>query len=127
MFVRSMLAVTILAGLAVAQRPMPPMAVPPMAPCPPVAPPPAAVHCYGPGSMQCGLPNSETMVRAEVLVLRLHPEVLKAMELCEDGEQPQKCCLTKCQVRKVMEMAKEDGRCEVLSAPQVVTLDGQRA
>jgi hypothetical protein len=127
MFVRSILAVAALAGIAVAQRPMPPMAVPPMAACPPVACQSTAVHCYGPGSMQCGLPTNETMVRAEVVILRLHPEVLKAMELCEDGEQPQKCCLTKCQVRKVMEMAKEDGRCEVLSAPQIVSLDGQRS
>jgi hypothetical protein len=127
MFVRSILAVAALAGIAVAQRPMPPMAIPPMAPCPSVPPQVAANHCYASGSMHGALPNHETMVRAEVVILRLHPETLKSMELCDDCDSAQKCCLTKCQVRKVMEMAKEDARCEVLSAPQIVTLDGQRA
>lgn len=128
MFVRSIIVVAALAGIAVAQRPMPQMAVPPMAACPPVAPPVAAIRCYGPGSMQCALPNNETMVRAEVMILRIHPEALKAMELWDDCDRPgQSCCLTKCQVNKVLELTKEDNRCEVLSSPQVITLDGQQA
>lgn len=115
MLVRSLVAVLAFAGFAIAEQPRPPLPRYPSVP-------------FRDGGLMCSSPCNETMIRAEVTIVRLHPETMKALELWQPCDQPgQKCLLTACQVRKVLDQIKADDRCEILSSPQVVALDGQRA
>lgn len=107
MFKRTLYAMAVAASVAIAQPPAP-----------------RPVHMAAPAP--CQPPVNHQMVRAELTIVRLHPETLKALEVWnESSDQAQKCFLSTCQVRKVLEQIKADERSEILGSPQMVMLDSQ--